>query len=248
MKIIELQLVPNKPNESPARYLDVVFGEAGAPNKFRFDTWSAGHNEIKSTDWNETQDVLVMSIPSMLMTSESDRQQLDIEKMEELPVFMRLIRAEGETRTLGEIVEEYTTIIDDLPEDARAKALAPNPMFTVSQLLFRGLQEGEYPQYPRSCSVAYAYVENDGQLVTVDILIMDSNVGPDSLFDIILEDDPKLEYDYCVMLEQLAGFVDDHYSKYTAINETVFALLRKYNLAGECETLTDLLKQHAHAA
>lgn len=248
MKTIELQLVPNKPNEETPRYLDVVFGDSTNPNKFRFDTRSAGHIKTKSIDWNTTQDVLVMSIPSLLLTSETDRQSLEIDISEEMPALMSLIRAEGETRPLGEIVDEYTAIIDELPEDSRAKALAPSPMFTVSQLQFRGLQEGEYPQYPRNCNVAFAYLEHGGSLVTVDILIMDPVIGEDSLFDIILEDDPVAKYDYCVLLEQLAGFVDDHFSKYTGVTEKVFALMQQYNLVGDCKTLADFLQKNAPAA
>lgn len=228
--------------DSVPRYLDLEFGLADKPNILRFDTQSAGHNKEKAFDWNaEGKEVVLAAVPAALVTDEKQRADLGIALDEEMPVLMELIRAEGDARLFSVILDDLEAIVQQLPTDSQALATVPRVMAEIKAIQFRDAQspEIEHPQYPRPLSIGMFYTEMHGQLATVDLLALDPKITPDSIFEILLDfdeaDGPK--YDYAILLQQLAGFVDDHYNTYNKPGMKLLGLLMQYGLVSPDTTL-----------
>ena len=239
---LSVNVVPGDDNKP--RYFQLSFGPEANPNILQFDTHSVGHGaKTKATDWNaDTVEVVLASIPAVLLTDEKQRQDLEIAIDEEMPVLMTLIRAEGETRPLRVILDDLEAVIAQLPDTSVALAQIPRVMAEVKAIQFRAAEspEVEYPQYPRPLAIGIMYSDVDGQLVTIDLLAMDPKLSEDSIFEILLEfdeDASKPKYDYAILLQQLGGFVDDHYNTYHKPTEKLLGLLMQYGLVTPDTTL-----------
>lgn len=256
MPQLSLHLVKDEDDREQTRFLEVHFGEPENPNKLVFDVRSVGgtFNGVASlsSDYNQDSHVTILAaLPSHLMSSQSEREELQITDDTQIPVLMRLIYAEGESRTPEELCQYYTELCSLLAPDSMTAKSMPDILLVPKLIMFRGVMEGEYPEYSRPLVITYAYVDvGDGELGIVDLLVFDPKISDTSLFEPVsllpkAEDEQTVmpTYDYCVLTEQLASFVQDYYNRYRQPTTQSLNLLKQYGLVESKTTLKSFLEQ-----